>query len=87
MFDKTRKFFSGLWEDIKSFFKHSTVIFWARAQAIAGILLAAAGTVDWTAVASLDWKNMTTATWVAVAMIANGVLTEVLRRRSMNVAS
>lgn len=87
MFDKTRKFFSGLWEDVKSFFKHSTVIFWARIQALAGILLAAAGTVDWTAVASLDWKNMTTATWVAVAMVANGLITELLRRRTLNVAS
>lgn len=70
-----------MWEKIKAWFKDSEVLFWARLQAAGGAfvfalqmpelltLLASGGEVSWPQLI------------VAGALVANGFITEYLRRR------
>lgn len=78
---KISAFFSNVWTKIKSFFSYSETILWARIQAAVGFVLAVAGGVDWTAVTS-NFANAKQALWVGIGLVANGVITEILRRRN-----
>lgn len=84
---KIKEWATSLYEGAKDFFKRSTVIFWARVQAVVGFAIAVAGSVDWSAVASLNWTTPKQTLWIGVAMVVNGLFTELLRRRSLNVGS
>lgn len=71
-----------MWEKIKSWFKHSLTILWARVQVLAGIIAAAMfGLVqDPNVVATLQAAMQPK--FLPYYIIAIGVLTEVARRRS-----
>lgn len=75
---------NAAWEKVKTFFKNSLVIFYARLHALVGTAIAIAGAVDWQQVASLDWTTPRQTIWIGLGLIANGVVTELLRRRSLN---
>lgn len=70
------------WEDIKSWFKYSETILWARIQTISGLIIAGIASVDWTqlTVSGLSKETLL----LAGALIANGIFTECLRRRNSN---
>lgn len=80
--------FSDIWTKVKDFFKRSTTIVYARIQVLAGILVAAIQGVDWaslyTAITHLDWTKLKMSTISAAVLIFNGIVTEILRRRSLN---
>ena len=72
-----------MWDKIKAWFKHSVTILWARAVALAGILLAAGQGL-------LADPNVTGAIQSALQpkfipyyVIALGIVTEIARRRSI----
>jgi hypothetical protein len=65
-----------MWSRTKSFFKSSETIFWARVQAVLGLLALAVTFVDPQLIAPvLDPKYLP---WF---LLANGIGTEYLRRR------
>ena len=69
-----------MWSKIKAWFKDSETIFYARLQVAAGIALAVIPTLN--PVSWLDATLTPTQRWVtALSAIANGVITEYLRRR------
>lgn len=74
-------------DKVKKFFKDSTTIFWARVQTVVGFAIAVAGSVDWTTISTLDWTTPKQTVWIGVGILANGIITEVLRRRTLNVAT
>ena len=72
-----------MWDKIKAWFKHSVTILWARAVALAGVLLAAGQAV-------LADPNVTGAIQAALQpkfipyyVIAIGLITEMARRRTI----
>lgn len=72
------------WENTKAFFKNSEVIFYSRLQALAGLAIAVAGSVDWSQIGALDWTTPKQTVWAGIGIALNGVFTEILRRRNMN---
>ena len=62
-----------MWTKIKTFFKDSETIFWARLQVFAGVVFATLSTTDLTPL--LPPKYLTL--W----LVFSGVVTELLRRR------
>lgn len=71
-----------MWDKIKAWFKHSLTILWARAVALAGLLLAAGD-------ALLADPNVTGAIqsvlqpkYIPYFVIAIGIVTELARRRT-----
>ncbi|NGO51601.1 hypothetical protein G6N73_10495 [Mesorhizobium camelthorni] len=64
-----------MWTKIKTFFADSETIFWARLQMFAGILIEVASTIDPTLLAPVFGD------YFPYFLIANGLLTEYLRRR------
>jgi hypothetical protein len=64
-----------MWTKIKTFFGDSETIFWARAQMLLGILVEVVSTVDPTLFAPVFGD------YFPYFLIANGLLTEYLRRR------
>ncbi len=75
---------SKWWENTKAFFKNSETIFYARLQALAGLAVAVAGSVDWQTIGQLDWTTPKQTVWIGIGILANGIFTEILRRRNMN---
>ena len=71
-------------EKIKTWFKHSLTIFWARLQWFVGImsagLIAAFSGYDFTQLTSMDAKS---AFKMLCAVAVAGVLTEIARRRML----
>lgn len=72
-----------MWDKIKAWFKYSVTILWARAVALAGLLLAAGETL-------LADQNVTGAIqsvlqprFVPYFIIAIGLITELARRRTV----
>ena len=61
---------------IKNWFVHSETIFWARLQIAFGII--------WTAVSVVDLSPLLSPKWFALWCIANGIISELLRRRGTN---
>lgn len=73
-----------MWERIKSWFRNSLTIFWARVQWFVGIL--SAGLIA--AFSGYDFTQLTTMTWkdafkMLCAVAVAGVLTEIARRRTL----
>jgi hypothetical protein len=64
-----------MWTKIKNFFADSETIFWARLQMLFGILIEVASTVD-----PMLFQPVF-GDYFPYFLIANGVLTEYLRRR------
>lgn len=73
------------WENTKAFFKNSETIFYARLQVISGFLLAVFSSVDWTSV-TMNLNDARESVYIALGLIANGIVTEILRRRNANLA-
>lgn len=71
------------WENTKAFFKNSETILYARLQVISGFILAVFSSIDWTTV-TVNLNDAKNSLYIALGLIANGILTEVLRRRNMN---
>jgi hypothetical protein len=71
------------WENTKAFFKNSETILYARLQVLSGFFLAVFSSIDWTSV-TVNLNDAKNSLYVALGLIANGVLTEILRRRNMN---
>lgn len=65
-----------MWKRIKAFFRDSETIFWARLQSGVGLL---AGVVTYVDPAVL--QPVVPSEWFPWLLVANGVLTEYLRRR------
>ena len=63
-----------MWEAIKAFFKDSETIFWARLQTLLGIIGSVIDQLDVTLLSGVP-------SWFAWFLVANGVVTEILRRR------
>lgn len=84
MFQTLKDKLQAAWQKVKDFFHNSATIFYARLQSFVGLAIAVAGAVDWQQIASLDWTTPRQTIWIGLGLIANGVMTEVLRRRSLN---
>lgn len=69
------------WDNTKAFFKRSEVIFYSRLQVLTGFILAVVQGIDWTSVTT-NFNNMKQSLYIALGLIANGLITEVLRRRN-----
>lgn len=65
-----------MWSRIKSFFKDSETIFWARLQLLLGAAAAAVTYVDPSII-----QPIVPPEWFPWLLVANGVFTEYLRRR------
>ncbi|MCX8572868.1 hypothetical protein [Aminobacter sp. MET-1] len=65
-----------MWSRIKHFFKDSETIFWARLQAAVGAVAVAVTYVDPSVL-----QPVIPADWFPWVLVANGVMTEYLRRR------
>lgn len=76
---------SKYWEDVKDFFKRSETILWARIQAIVGLVLAILGSIDWSQIQNWDFTTPKQTAWLGIGLVVNGIVTEFLRRRNMNV--
>jgi hypothetical protein len=83
MFSNFEAKLANFWDQTKAFFKRSEVIFYARLQMLAGFFLAVAGSIDWTSITSLNWTTPKQTIWAGVAIVFNGFITELLRRRNM----
>lgn len=70
MWDKIK----AKWESVKSWFKYSETIFWARLQVLVGAI--------WTALSATDLAPLLSAKWLTYWLIFSGVVTELLRRRN-----
>lgn len=65
-----------MWQPIKRFFKDSETIFWARLQAVFGVI---AATLTYVEPAVL--QPIIPAPYFPWLLVANGIFTEYLRRR------
>lgn len=65
-----------MWQRIKKLFHDSETIFWARFQAILGVLAAIVTYVD-----PAVLRPILPADWFPWLLVVNGVFTEYLRRR------
>lgn len=74
---------SNLWDSTKAFFKRSSVIFYSRLQALSGFVLAVLGSMDWQQIQTWDFTTPNQTAWLGVGLVVNGIVTEVLRRRSL----
>jgi hypothetical protein len=83
MFSNFEAKLKGYWDQTKAFFQRSEVILYARMQMLSGFFLAVAGAIDWTSVTSLNWTTPKQTIWAGVAIVFNGLVTELLRRRNM----
>jgi len=71
-------------EKIKSWFKHSLTILWARVVALAGVLLAVADSLLADANVNAAIQQAMQPKYIPYYVIAIGVLTEFARRRTVD---
>ena len=83
MFSNWKATLSKWWENAKAFFKNSETILYARLQVISGFILAVFSSIDWTSV-TVNLNDAKQSLYIALGLIGNGILTEILRRRNMN---
>ena len=76
--------FKEIWDKILSWGRNSATILGARIQSLTGLILAAATAIDWANIARLDWAHDKTALMVGLGLMANGILTEVARRHTLD---
>lgn len=74
------------WDNTKAFFKRSEVIFYSRLQVLSGFLLSVFSGIDWTQV-TVNFQNAKSSLYIGLGLIANGVITEFLRRRNADMPS
>lgn len=67
-----------MWDKIKSWFKESVTIFWARVQTIAGVLLSVLGAVDLSPLGTALPSK-----YAGVWLVISGIVTELARRRTL----
>lgn len=78
---------SKFWDKLKACFKYSETIFIARLTAFSGFLTAVIAGLDWERLINMDWgsgfsnKQLLA---LGLAMLAQGIITEVARRRNAN---
>lgn len=75
-----------MWEKIKSSFKHSITILWARAVACAGLLLMVGEQLLQDPNISGAIQSVLQPKFVPYYILAIGILTELARRRSLGKA-
>lgn len=61
------------WDQIKSWFKHSETILWARLQMVVGAI--------WVALQATDLSPVLQGKYMTYWLIISGVITELVRRR------
>lgn len=71
-----------MWDDIKSWFKHSLTILWARAVALLGLLLAACESLLQDPNVSSAIQSALQPKFIPYYVIAIGLVTEITRRRT-----
>jgi hypothetical protein len=71
-----------MWDKIKSWFRHSLTILWARAIALAGLLLAATQSVLADPSVSDAVQQLLQPKYIPYYVIAIGLVTELARRRT-----
>ena len=71
-----------MWDKIKSWFRHSLTILWARAIALAGLLLAATQSVLADPSVSDAVQQLLQPKYIPYYVIAIGLITELARRRT-----
>jgi hypothetical protein len=71
-----------MWDTIKGWFRHSLTILWARAIALAGLLLAAAQSVLADPSVSGAMQQLLQPKYIPYYVIAIGLITELARRRT-----
>lgn len=72
-----------MWDKIKAWFKYSVTILWARAVALAGLLLAAGEALLADQNVSGAIQSVLQPKFVPYFIIVIGVITEVARRRTV----
>jgi hypothetical protein len=72
-----------MWNRIKTWFRHSATILWARLVACAGLLMAAAETVLQDPALSQAVQAALQPKFVPYYVIAIGLITELARRRTL----
>lgn len=72
-----------MWDEVKAWFKYSLTILWARAVALAGLLLAAAEALLQDPNVSAALQAVLQPKYVPYYVIAIGLVTEIARRRSL----
>ncbi|WP_173931405.1 hypothetical protein [Chelativorans sp. Marseille-P2723] len=65
-----------MWQRIRDFFRDSETLFWARLQALLGLVAAGMAAID-----PVLLQAVLTPKAFALYLFANGVITELLRRR------
>lgn len=73
-----------MWNRIKTWFRHSATVLWARLVACAGLLMAAAETVLQDPVLSQAVQSALQPRYVPYYVIAIGLITELARRRTLD---
>lgn len=73
-----------MWDRIKTWFRNSATILWARLVACAGLLLAAAETVLQDPALSQAVQAALQPRYVPYYVIAIGLITELARRRTLD---
>lgn len=81
--------FNQWWTDLKAWFNYAWSIFIARITAIAGLVIAAVSTVDWSLVFSgiqtgMEWTRVTT---MGLVIFIHGIISEVGRRAGTKVTN
>lgn len=75
-----------MWDKIATWFKHSLTILWARAVALAGLLLAAGDALLADPNVSSAIQSVLQPKYIPYYVIAIGLITELARRRSIEKA-
>ena len=73
-----------MWNQIKASFKHSVTILWARAVALAGLLLVAGQSLLQDPNVSAAIQSVLQPKFVPYYVIAIGLVTELARRRTVD---
>lgn len=79
--------FNNIKDKVKTFFKYSWTIFLARSTVAFGVVTGVVGAMDWSPI----WATLSTGTWftkeqlipIAIAVVGQGIMFEVARRRSL----
>lgn len=71
-----------MWDKIKSWFRHSLTILWARVVAVAGLALAAAQSLLADPSVSGAVQELLQPKYIPYYVIAIGLITEIARRRT-----
>jgi hypothetical protein len=71
-----------MWEKIKSWFKHSVTILWARVVALVGVLLAAGQSVLQDPTVNGAIQTVLQPKFIPYYVIVIGFITEIARRRT-----